>query len=691
MIIRKIKKVNPLKIFFAFNLIIFKNFSAFEIHEIHNLMNILFIFPYFLLSKILIYFLKFYKIKITKLNSERMLKMNQKNLKIIKRIMSGFLALFFVMSVGYFSKKIFSLPPTVGNEKVFTFTDGLMRSWGNVSLTEGTAVDDNTGSNQKIFFGCNPETRKPYTWWIAGRTHSNGELSSDPAHSSHMILYSTKDVQASQFTCSTKALNFSDASAEQKHEFSYLKSGAFPMNHYGISTARKALKDCVFHILSPDEKKLIRESSVQTFDPTNHTHYITTDKFYLPSGNQALNVVSFGTDDISTKTTLTPQEIQKLIPKKYLPTGHDDANIFWTRSAALNNSNQQYIFSSGKETAVKTFPAIYGLSCSALCKVNLETVYFAATASAFHTRNKFENQGKVTPLDLSKDDYGMHLKTIPAGTSMSDAVVKVQPNTSIFSFENAPKDSYLTACLVDSANANLTYTVSVPVNPDGKTSSGKIDISKLDTSAVGKGKKLNVIAWLEMENKDNIVASYPQTTCVTTSDDIIISKIENKSYTGEKIEPAPVLKCSDKTLTMGKDYSITYINNTNVGTASVIIKGLGAYEGKTAFATFEIIKNVPKLELANKKVIYSGEAVKIDPPKISDIPNADKFDFSEITYVYYKDAECSKRICSITEKDKKNSKLPCNLGTYYVKAMIAETDTHEKAESNIAKIDIVAE
>lgn len=616
--------------------------------------------------------------------------MSQKKLKIIRRIVSGFLALFFVMSVGYFSKKIFSIPPTVGNEKVFTFTDGLMRSWGNVSLADGTAVDDNSGSNQKIFFGRNPETQKPYTWWIAGRTYSNGELSSDPAHSSHMVLYSTQDIQASQFTSSTKALKFSDASADQKSEFAYLKSGTFPMNHYGISTARKALKDCATHVLNPDEKKLIRESTIQTFDATNRAQYTTTDKFYLPSGNQALNVVSFGTDDISTKSTLTPQEIQKLIPKKYLSTGHDDANIFWTRSAVPDTANQQYIFSSGKETSVKTFPAIYGLSCSALCKVNLETIYFAAAASAFHTRNDFENQGKVTPLDLSKDDYGMHLKTIPAGTSMADAVVKAQPNTSIFTFENAPQNSYLTACLVDTTNANLTYTVSVPVNPDGKTPNGKIDISKLDTSAVGKGKKLNVIAWLEMENKDNIVASYPQATCFTTNDDLTISKIENKPYTGTKIEPSLEVKCADKLLTMGKDYSVTYINNTNVGTANVIVKGLGAYEGKTAFVSFDIIKNVPKLKLVDKEVIYSGEAVKIDPPKISDIPNADKFNLSEITYSYYKDAECTKRICSFTEKDKKTPKLPHDPGTYYVKAMIAETDTHTKAESNVAKIDIVA-
>ena len=88
--------------------------------------------------------------------------------------------------------------------------------------------------------------------------------------------------------------------------------------------------------------------------------------------------------------------------------------------------------------------------------------------------------------------------------------------------------------------------------------------------------------------------------------------------------------------------------------------------------------------------MYSGEAVKIDPPKISNIPNAEKFDMDEVTYVYYKDAECTKRICSFTEKDKKTAKLPHDPGTYYVKAMIAETDTYTKAESNVARIDIVA-
>ena len=54
---------------------------------------------------------------------------------------------------------------------------------------------------------------------------------------------------------------------------------------------------------------------------------------------------------------------------------------------------------------------------------------------------------------------------------------------------------------------------------------------------------------------------------------------ESFSYVGKPIEPVPTVTLNGKTLTAGTDYSVSYENNTNVGTASVIITGTGSYSG----------------------------------------------------------------------------------------------------------------
>ncbi len=59
------------------------------------------------------------------------------------------------------------------------------------------------------------------------------------------------------------------------------------------------------------------------------------------------------------------------------------------------------------------------------------------------------------------------------------------------------------------------------------------------------------------------------------------------TYTGKKQTPKPVVKAAGKNLRNGTDYTVSYKNNQNVGTATVTIKGKGGYAG-TKSATFKI-------------------------------------------------------------------------------------------------------
>ena len=61
----------------------------------------------------------------------------------------------------------------------------------------------------------------------------------------------------------------------------------------------------------------------------------------------------------------------------------------------------------------------------------------------------------------------------------------------------------------------------------------------------------------------------------------------SEQYTGQTYKPVPVVKMGSKVLTEDVDYTVSYSNNRNVGTARVIISGMGVYSGQKV-VTFAI-------------------------------------------------------------------------------------------------------
>lgn len=57
------------------------------------------------------------------------------------------------------------------------------------------------------------------------------------------------------------------------------------------------------------------------------------------------------------------------------------------------------------------------------------------------------------------------------------------------------------------------------------------------------------------------------------------SMIRGQKYTGEEIKPKPLLKYNGITLQEGKDYTVSYSNNINVGAATIIIEGKDNFTG----------------------------------------------------------------------------------------------------------------
>ena len=82
---------------------------------------------------------------------------------------------------------------------------------------------------------------------------------------------------------------------------------------------------------------------------------------------------------------------------------------------------------------------------------------------------------------------------------------------------------------------------------------------------------------------------------------VSISRIHKQRYTGREIEPYFTLKYNDLYLTEGRDYTVFYKNNVNVGTAKIKIQGMGFFEGIKEFE-FEIYDDsINKPESDEKK------------------------------------------------------------------------------------------
>ena len=75
-------------------------------------------------------------------------------------------------------------------------------------------------------------------------------------------------------------------------------------------------------------------------------------------------------------------------------------------------------------------------------------------------------------------------------------------------------------------------------------------------------------------------------------------------YTGEAITPDPVVVLKGNTLRKGVDYTVSYSNNTNVGTATVTVTGMIDYSG-TATGTFEIKNAWTVTFLDGTQVVHS--------------------------------------------------------------------------------------
>lgn len=87
-------------------------------------------------------------------------------------------------------------------------------------------------------------------------------------------------------------------------------------------------------------------------------------------------------------------------------------------------------------------------------------------------------------------------------------------------------------------------------------------------------------------------------------------KIASQYYTGSQIKPVPKIKNGTTTLKNGTDFTLTYQNNVNKGTAKVYIKGKGNYSGICSLTFSITARPVSTLKITVPSATYNGKAQK---------------------------------------------------------------------------------
>jgi glucan-binding YG repeat protein len=87
-----------------------------------------------------------------------------------------------------------------------------------------------------------------------------------------------------------------------------------------------------------------------------------------------------------------------------------------------------------------------------------------------------------------------------------------------------------------------------------------------------------------------------------------IDYIKPQTYTGEKIEPSVTVRTGDAVLDP-KNYTVTYKNNIDTGTATIVVTSTGDNCTGTKESTFIINqKALPTPSLSSSKIVYDGKA-----------------------------------------------------------------------------------
>ena len=200
---------------------------------------------------------------------------------------------------------------------------------------------------------------------------------------------------------------------------------------------------------------------------------------------------------------------------------------------------------------------------------------------------------------------------------ISDSVINIATNA----FDNC--DSLTIYCEEDSYAHKYAVKNNIPVSTfvvapiPNQTYTGSAIEPEIDVSVSGEKVMENTDFTVKYSNNINVgtakvtvsgkgiykvLASVANFTIITKSiAPVTFATISEQDYTGEAVIPTLTVTDGNRVLKEGVDYTVTFKNNVNEGTATATIQGIGNYHG-TASTSFEI-RELSTSQSASNKIL----------------------------------------------------------------------------------------
>ena len=259
--------------------------------------------------------------------------------------------------------------------------------------------------------------------------------------------------------------------------------------------------------------------------------------------------------------------IEKLYDNSFLNSGVADVQLGEAKDdevAKLTVVESQSFMDCDSLTSVGVGGNVTTIKTQAFANCeNLETVYIAdsVTEIAADAFDGCENMMIYCSVDSYAYTYAQ-----TQGLSVSTLVIAPIPNQTYTGFEIKPEIS------VSASGSKLSENVDF-----GVTYANNINVGNADVTVKGKG-------------DFRMFASKAKFTIVTKNiSAVTVAPIADYPYTGSAVTPEITVTDGIKVLREGTDYTVTYANNINEGSATVTITGKGNYSGTTT-TNFQISK-----------------------------------------------------------------------------------------------------
>ncbi len=168
--------------------------------------------------------------------------------------------------------------------------------------------------------------------------------------------------------------------------------------------------------------------------------------------------------------------------------------------------------------------------------------------------------------------------------------------------------------MLSGVESSYTYTGSA-ITPVVTMKYGTITMVLGDDYTVAYANNTNVgTATITVTGKGNYSGSIEKTFTITekTLEETMLSGVnESYTYTGSAITPVVTMTFNSIVMTKDTDYTVAYVNNTNVGTATITVTGKGNYSGETT-KTFTITEKEITLDMLSgveSSYTYTGSAI----------------------------------------------------------------------------------